>query len=140
MVARIVVVLVVGALVVASGAQAATRTPTEVVRAWSRALNAGDNRAAGRLFAPDAIVIQGNIVFRLPDARTAALWNSGLPCSGRIVKLTRRGNVVTATFRLGNRPSSRCDAPGDLAAAQFTVVKGRITRWVQVPVESGPTA
>jgi hypothetical protein len=36
-------------------------------------------------------------------------------------------------FRLGNRPTSKCDAPGTLAAARFTIVRGKITVWRQVP-------
>lgn len=125
----------------AAATSAKPKTPAQVVRAWSRALNAGDDKAAGALFARNALTIQGSYVVRLPDAKTAALWNSGLPCGGAIVNITVKGNVATATFRLGSRKGHRCDGPGQLAAARFTVVHGKITRWEQVaPQAGGPVA
>jgi len=52
-----------------------------------------------------------------------------------------RGRYATAVFRLANRGSTQCDGPGTLAAARFTIVKGLITIWEQVPVPaSGTTA
>src|SRR5439155_25618553 len=84
-------------------------SPASVVRAWSKALNAGDNDAAADLFAPRAEVIQGRVVIRLRTHADAVAWNSGLPCSGKIVGLYTRGATVTATFLLGNRPTSACD-------------------------------
>ena len=127
----------VAALVAAgtSGASSAAspRTPAQVVRAWSKALNASDDKQAGALFARNAITIQGLVVVRLRTPRSATVWNSGLPCSGEIVDITVDGNVATATFRLGERKGHICDGPGTLAAARFTVVKGKITRWEQIP-------
>ena len=111
------------------------RTPAQVVRAWSRALNAGDDRSAGALFARNAITVQGAVVVRLRTARSAVVWNSGLPCSGEIVSIRVRGNVAVATFRLGERPHHICDGPGNLVAARFTLVRGRIVRWEQIPPE-----
>ena len=66
------------------------------------------------------------------------IWNSGLPCTGRIVKLTVKGSAADATFVLGNRKSSKCDAPGQKARAKFTVRNGKIVRWEQLPVPAGP--
>jgi hypothetical protein len=119
---------------------AAPRTPAEVARAWSADLNAGDDEAAGALFAANAVAVQGPYAYRLKTAKLATLWNSGLPCSGRIIKLHVRGKVVTATFVLGHRKGHVCDGPGELAAAKFTVVKGKIVRWEQVAPESGLSA
>jgi hypothetical protein len=124
---------------VAAGAApaGAPKGPGDVARAWSKALNAGDDKAAGALFAHNALVIQGAFVIRLGTARLATLWHSGLPCAGTIVRLHVKGRVATATFRLGPRKGHTCDGPGELAAARFTVVRGRITRWEQVPPELG---
>src|SRR5690348_10765135 len=62
-------------VLVAPGAQAAKPlTPTQVVRAWSRALNASDDTTAGSLFALRAIAIQGSFVVRLNTAKSAVLW------------------------------------------------------------------
>ena len=121
------------AFAVAAGPAATPRTPFQVVRAWSKALNATDDRAAAALFAPRALVIQGSFVVRLNTAKSAVLWNSELPCAGQIVRLRfLEDNLVKATFVLGERKGHVCDGPGQLAAALFTIVRGKITRWQQV--------
>lgn len=120
------------ATVLGAANAAAPKTPEQVVRAWSKALNAGHDRAAGALFARNAVTVQGPYVIRLRSLKLATLWNSGLPCAGRIVALRVKGNVAVATFVLGERPGHRCDGPGERAAAKFTVVKGKIVRWEQV--------
>jgi hypothetical protein len=112
---------------------ATSATPESIVRAWSKALNAGDNEAAARLFAVGAVVIQGPYGVRLATHRMAVEFNASLPCSGEILKMKRKGEVVTAIFVLGDRPASRCDGPNQRAAAAFTIRKGKIVRWEQVP-------
>jgi hypothetical protein len=109
-----------------------------VVRAWSSALNAGDNESAADLFATNAEVIQGGADQRFRNRRDAVEWNAGLPCSGRIVRIETRGNDVTATFVLGDRPTSRCDGPGAKARAVIRVRDGKIVLWHQVPVAGAP--
>ena len=125
-------------------AQATTGTPSPaaVVRAWSKALNANDNAAAGRLFAKNARVIQGPLDALLRTQALAAVFNNSLPCAGRIVAMTVRGERVVATFVLGHRPKHTCDGPGQKAAALFVVHKGKIVLWEQIaaPAESGPSA
>ena len=106
-----------------------------VVRAWSKALNAGDNEAAGSLFAAGALVVQGGVVIQLATHMDAVLFNAGLPCSGEIVELSVEGDVVTAIFVLGDRVGSKCDAPpGTRAAAQLGIANGKIVVWKQIPV------
>ena len=112
-----------------------------IVRAWSRYLNSGENAAEARLFSLPAVMIQGQFGYRLETAKQVASWHAALPCSGHIVSITVRGRYATAVFRLGNRKTSKCDAPGTLAAARFTIVDGKITVWQQVPPPSqGPSA
>lgn len=120
------------------GGGATLRAPQEVVRAWSEALNAGDDEAAADLFAPNAIVIQGDAYARLATREDAVSFNASLPCSGRIVELTVERDQVTATFLLGDRPGGRCDGPGQQAAAIFVVQDGKIVVWQQVPAPAGP--
>jgi hypothetical protein len=109
-------------------------SPERVVRAWSTALNSGDNEAAARLFAPNARVIQGPLDVRLRTHRLAVLFNRSLPCSGRIVRIDRSGEVVTATFVLGTRPSGTlCTGPGQKATAAFTIRHGKIVVWHEIP-------
>ena len=138
--------LVAAALIVAAvGVQAASAatTPKSVVRAWSKALNSNDNAAAAKLFALNARVIQPGVNVPLTSRALAVAFNESLPCAGKILRITVNGNRATATFVLGERPKHRCDAPGMKAAAVFTVRRGKIVRWEQVPVPtapSGPTA
>lgn len=108
-------------------------SPPAIVRAWSRALNANDNKAAAALFARGARVIQPGVDVRLTP-RLALAFNASLPCGGKITELRIAGDTVTATFLLTERPRHTCDAPGKPAAARFVVRKGLIVRWQQVPV------
>jgi limonene-1,2-epoxide hydrolase len=125
-------------LALLAGCGGGKASPANVVRAWSKALNAGDNDAAADLFAPRAEVIQGPVVIRLRTHADAVAWNAGLPCSGRIVRLSTRGATVTATFLLGNRKSSACDGPGRRATAIFRIRGGKIVLWHQVPATAPP--
>lgn len=139
-VALSLVPLAVAALVWAAVAGAATSTrPAEmkrIVRDWSRLVNVADNAGLAKLFRLPAIVEQGGVGYRLKTAKHIAIWHDGLPCAGRVTSITVRGRVATAVFVLGDRPGtgSRCDAPGELAAAAFEIVDGRIVRWAQVAV------
>ena len=114
------------------GGSSTPTEPEEVVRAWSSAINDGDDAKAATLFAKDAKVIQSGLTLRLPDEQTAKLWNSGLPCAGEIVETVVEGDEVTATFELGERPGHQCDAPGVTAYAVFQVIEGKIVLWHQV--------
>jgi hypothetical protein len=105
-----------------------------VVHAWSDRLNAGDNNGVARLFAVPALLVQAPYEYRLTTRAEIAAWHAGLPCAGHVVSITFRGRNATAVFRLGNRKFSKCDAPGKLAAARFTIVNGKIVMWEQVPV------
>jgi hypothetical protein len=122
------------ALLAGCGGHARSTSPEDVVRQWSKALNTGDNEAAANLFAPGAEVVQGPFDVRLESHEMAVEFNASLPCSGEIVHLVRRGDVVTATFVLGDRPASRCDGPGQNARAAFTIRDGKIAVWKQIPL------
>jgi hypothetical protein len=114
-----------------------------IVREWSARLNAGNNAALARLFRVPVLMTQGPYVYRLVTRSQVARWHSSLPCAGHLVSITVRGRVATAVFRLGNRATSSCDAPGTLAAARFTIVRGKIVAWQQIPVprkQVGPIA
>lgn len=115
-------------------------SPPAIVRAWSRDLNANRNAAAARLFARGARVVQPGVDVHVTP-RLALAFNASLPCGGTILSTTQQGNRVTAVFKLTERPRHRCDGPGQKAAAVFTVVRGKITQWRQIPVPAaGPTA
>lgn len=133
---RILAAISLAALAAAGGCGGGDPSPESVVRAWSQALNSGDNEAAADLFAPGAEVIQGRS-FVLGTRRQAIAFNAALPCSGEIVDLVSEGDTVTATFRLGDRDESRCDAPGAEVRAAFRVRDGKIRLWHQLPGSSG---
>lgn len=120
------------ALAVGCGGGTAT-SPESVVREWSDALNAGDNERAADLFARGAQVVQGTEVVLLQTHADAVDFNSALPCSGKIVEVTTNEDTATATFLLGNRKTSHCDAPGQKAVAAFKVLHGKIVLWHQLP-------
>jgi hypothetical protein len=118
-------------------------SPPAIVRAWSAALNRNDNAAAAVLFAPNARIIQGPLDVRLTSPLVALQFNASLPCAGRIVRITVKGNRATATFVLGRRPKHTCTAKhGEQAAALFVVRNGKIVLWEEVPVPQtgGPPA
>jgi limonene-1,2-epoxide hydrolase len=122
------------------GGHAKTTSPESVVRAWSDALNANDNEAAADLFAANAEVMQGKYEVRLTSHGAAVAFNAAFPCAGKIVRLQRDGDVVTATFVLADRPGSRCDGPGQEATTAFTVRNGKIAVWQQLPEAREPAA
>ena len=131
-------VVVAGAFVLVAAAPAA-RSPAAVARAWSAALNRGDNEAAANLFAKNAVVAQPGYTLPLKTHKLAVLWNKSLPCAGHILWITVRKNVADATFLLSNRsPAQPCDAPGTKARAAFTIVNGKIAAFVQLPVIERP--
>lgn len=120
-------------LLILSGCGSESAPPESIVRAWSKALNADDNEQAADLFARDARVVQGDLTRRLHTHADAVAFNRSLPCSGQIVEIDVRGNDVEATFVLGDRRLSRCDGPGERAAAVFRIDHGKIVLWHQVP-------
>jgi ketosteroid isomerase-like protein len=136
---RILAAIGLAVLAAVGGCGGGPPSSESVVRAWSQALNSGDNEAAADLFAPGAEVIQG-MSFVLETKRQAIAFNAALPCSGEIVELVSDGDRVRATFRLGDRPASRCDAPGAEVEAAFRVRDGKIVLWQQLPGSSGGSA
>jgi len=124
--------MVLSAGLVAGCGGSDAKTPEEVVSSWSRALNAGDNEAAADLFADGAVVMVGQRT-TLADHEDALAFNASLPCGGRIVEQSRRGDDVTATFTLTRRPDHMCDDTGETSMILFRVEDGKITLWHQLP-------
>ena len=61
------------------------------------------------------------------------VFNSALPCSGKIVDVKTDKDTATATFVLGDRKANRCDSPGAKAIAAVKVLHGKIVLWHQLP-------
>lgn len=111
-------------------------SPESVARAWSNAINTGNNDAAAKLFADDAQIVQPGHVIRLHSHSEAVAWNAALPCSGTILEVVDADETATVTFRLGNRPSGACDGTGATVRAIFRVRDGKIVLWHQLGNES----
>ena len=141
---RIAVCATVVALLAAPAAgAAATDSPAEtkrIVRMWSARLNAFDNAGIAKLFSRPAVFLQGGVALRLRTAADIALWHRLLPCAGRIVSISVKGELATAVFVLADGRKRHCDAPGAKAAAVFRVHNGKIVSWAQIPVPKGPAA
>jgi hypothetical protein len=73
-----------------------------VVRAWSQALNAEDNKGAADLFAPGAEVVQGPNVTRLRTHAEAEA--TAQPCARPSCSAT--GSTAAATGPASARPRS----------------------------------
>lgn len=119
-------VLVVLVAMLAGCAGSGPAAAEDVVRGWSSAVNAGDNTAAGALFAPGAKVVQGGLLV-LRSERDAIAWNTRLSCSGTITSVAPVGDeVVDATFLLGDRGGVRCRGAGERVRVVFSVRGGKI--------------
>jgi limonene-1,2-epoxide hydrolase len=118
---------------VGCGSKDAATAPADIVASWSQAINASDDETAAKLFAPDAVVIQGGQSTRLPGEAEALAFNSSLPCGGKVVQQSTKGDEVTATFTLTRRPGHMCDGTGESAVTVFRIADGKITLWHELP-------
>ena len=109
-----------------------SQSPERVVRAWSKAVNRGDNRGAAESFADGAKVIAGDSVRVLRTRDQAEAFNAGLPCSGRIVSLKAAGAEVTATFELADRATHQCHGVGERGSIVFRIRHGKIVVFDQI--------
>ena len=110
-----------------------------VIRAWSRALNAGRYGLAGDFFAPKALVDQGE-PFRLPSSAAAVVFNRSLPCEGEVTAIEDEGRTTLASFRLRPGPGGPCEGR---ARVRFTIRDGKFTEFRQLsgaPLPQGDAA
>lgn len=111
----------------------ASTSPEHVVRDWSKALNSGDNEAAGALFAANAKFVAGDYIKVLHTREEAVAFNTKLRWCGPIVKLAVKGGDVTAMFALVTRGSASCIGKrGGRASVFFQVENGKIVLFDQV--------
>jgi hypothetical protein len=105
-----------------------------VVRAWSKALRAGDVAAATALWAVPSKVQNGTPVLHLSTRDYVRVFNASLPC-GSVVTATGGANGFTiATFRLTQRKGGDCDAAPDATARSAIRVRGgKIAEWYRLP-------
>ena len=97
------------------------------MRAWSDAVNSGDDARAAKLLARGAIVVEGASEQVLYTPADAERWSRAQPCGGLVRTLETNRDIVTVTFLLGDRgaPGS-CAAAGGTLTAEFEVRHKRI--------------
>ncbi len=145
-----VAVVVVAALVVAGcGGSSGNRLAdaTKVIGGWSSALRHGELRTAAKYFALPSLFVNGAgdgaEVIRIRTAAQAQLVNATLPCGARLVSVHREGRFFNGRFLLTGRPGpggSDCvPGAGETAYVDFAISGGKITEWIRVPAETGPT-
>lgn len=114
---------------------AADPAGARVVRAWSKALRAGDVAAATALWAVPSKVQNGTPVLELSSRLHVRVFNASLPC-GSVVTSTggAPGGFTIATFRLTQRKGAHCDAAaGATARSAIRVRNGKIVAWYRLP-------
>jgi hypothetical protein len=112
-----------------------------VIREWSTALRRGNIAGAARYFAlPSEFVNGPSEVIEIHTEAEAEAANAGLPCGAVLISADQRGRVVSALFRLTNRPGpdGNCGSgTGQLARTNFVIVGGHIVDWIRAPSVAG---
>ena len=123
--------LVVLAVAAAGCGGSSHRTPAEVVRAWSAALNRGDEEAAAGLFGPNAVFVAGDYQTVLRTREQALAFHREMVWCGPIVRLRAHGDEVEAQFSLASR--RRCERGGrERGSVYFRVRDGKIVFFDQI--------
>jgi hypothetical protein len=123
--------LIILALVAAGCGGSSHRTPAQVVRAWSAAVNRGDDEAAAGLFGAKVVFVAGDYQTVLRTHAQALAFNRGLRWCGPIVRLARHGDEVVARFWLRTR--GHCERGGrERGSVAFTVRDGKIVFFDQI--------
>jgi hypothetical protein len=109
------------------------KSATQVVRAWSAAVNRGDDEAAAALFGPQVVILAGDHRRMLRTPAQVLAFNRALGWCGPIVRLARSGDEIVARFALTSRPGRRCDRGGrERGSVAFRVREGKIVRFDQI--------
>jgi SnoaL-like domain len=127
-------VLAVLALATAGcGGDRSSRTPEEVVGAWSAAFNRGDEEAAAALFGPKVVFVAGDYQTVLRTHEQVLAFHRQMGWCGPIVRLARTGEEIVAQFSLASRRSDHCERRGgERASVAFRVRKGKIVFFDQI--------
>lgn len=111
-----------------------SHSDVDVIRAWARALSAGDIHKAASYFAVPAIVANGTPPVRVVSRVQEREFNMLLPCGARLVKSARHGRYIYATFLITNRVGGNCGpGVGAIAATAFLIRGGKIAEWRRLP-------
>ena len=121
------------ALVLAGCGGGGHKTPAQVVRAWSAAVNRGDNEAAAALFGSKVVFVAGDSRFVLRTRAQALAFHRAIGWCGPIVRLARDGGEVVAQFSLASRSSGHCERGGrERGSVAFRIRHGKIVYFTQL--------
>jgi SnoaL-like domain len=125
--------LIVLAVAAAGCGGSSHRTPTQVVRAWSAALNRGDEEAAAALFGSKVDFVAGDYQTVLRTRAQVLAFHREIGWCGPIVRLVAKGNEVEAQFSLASRPSRHCARGGrERGSVYFRIRNGKIVFFDQI--------
>jgi hypothetical protein len=111
-----------------------THEEVVVIDGWVKTLSRGDVTGAAEFFALPSIAENGTPPLRLSTRRDAVAFNRSLPCGATLVRARPDGDLITATFRLTERPGGDCGSGvGGLARTSFRIEDGKITEWRRLP-------
>jgi limonene-1,2-epoxide hydrolase len=105
-----------------------------VISAWADTLREGDVEGAAEFFAVPSVAVNGGLMLRIRTVEDAVAFNESLPCGAELIRAEGAGEIVTATFRLTERPGpGTCGAgTGELAQTAFEIADGEIVEWRRV--------
>ena len=107
------------------------RSPAQVVRAWSAAVNRGDDEAATALFGSKAVFIAGDYQAVLRTRAEVLAFHREMVWCGPIVRLRAHGDEVEAQFSLASR--RRCERGGrERGSVYFRVREAKIVFFDQI--------
>jgi limonene-1,2-epoxide hydrolase len=112
-----------------------------VISAWADTLREGDVEGAAEFFALPSVAVNGGLMLRIRTVEDAVAFNESLPCGAELIRAEGAGEIVTATFRLTERPGPGTCGPGtgELAQTAFEITDGEIVEWRRVG-EAAPQA
>ena len=112
-----------------------------VIGAWVETLSDGDVEHAADFFALPSTVENGTPPLQLSTHNDAVAFNRSLPCGAELVRARPDGPLITATFRLTERPGGDCGpGVGGLARTSFRIEDDKITEWRRLPDAGGEPA
>jgi hypothetical protein len=107
---------------------------TRVIRAWLRALRAGDVAGAASYWAVPSRAQNGTPVLTLRSRRDTRAFNFALPCGAVLTQAGGARGYTVTTVRLTRRPHADCGAgTGGSARNAIRVRDGRIVEWYRLP-------
>jgi hypothetical protein len=111
-----------------------THEEVVVIDGWVKTLSRGDVTGAAEFFALPSIAENGTPPLRLSTRRDAVAFNRSLPCGATLVRAQPDGELITATFRLTERPGGDCGSGvGGMVRTSFRIEDGKITEWRRLP-------